>query len=67
METSHGFDPYVVSLTRQEYFQVRILFTLFIVSVMLAVLAVQARWLGLLSTMDTRRTAAPIRPLKVSA
>jgi hypothetical protein len=58
METSNGFEPYTISLSRSEYLQARILFTLFIVSVMLAVLAVQARWLGLLSTMDTRRTAA---------
>jgi hypothetical protein len=41
-----------------KYLIMRMLFTVFIVTCMLAALAVQARWLGLLSTMDSRRPAA---------
>jgi hypothetical protein len=66
MDISNRYDPYPIGLTSREYLLARILFTLYIVSVMLAALAVQARWLGLLSTMDSRRNAATTPVPKVT-
>ncbi len=59
--TSNGFNTWAVHMGEAGYFRLRMALTVFIVTTMLASLAVQARWLGLLSTMDTRRSgAAPV-------
>ena len=62
MPTSYGFDPHTIALSRLEYLRLRVGLTLVIVTAMLAVLAVQARWLGLLSTVDFRRSVAATTP-----
>ena len=59
MGTSEVFDSdYTIRVGPGGYLLYRMVFTLVIVVFMLCVLAVQARWLGLLSTMDSRRSAA---------
>ena len=54
---SNGYDTTSIYINPNAYRTLRILFTLVIATGMLAALAVQARWLGLLATMDSRRTA----------
>ena len=56
--TLNGYEPWVIGIGPTGYLVYRMVFTLVIVAGMLSVLAVQARWLGLLSTMDSRRSAA---------
>ena len=58
MDMSHGYHLDTIGLNPRGYLAFRMFFTLVIVTGMLSVLAVQARWLGLLSTMDSRRSAA---------
>ncbi len=60
LKTRNGYDPAPIGIGLTEYLIYRMCFTLVIVAGMLAVLAVQARWLGLLSTLDSRRIA--VRP-----
>jgi hypothetical protein len=68
LETSNGFDPtFTLSLDRAGYVAHRMGYTLFVVLCILAVMAIQARWLGLLSTLDTRKTAASSGPTEVHA
>ncbi len=55
---SNGFNTEWVFNSPGRYLLLRMLFTVFIVTCMLAGLAIQARWLGLLSTMDSRRPAS---------
>ena len=57
-DVSNHFAPISVALSSGRYQTVRIVFTLLIAAGMLSVLAIQARWLGLLATMDVRRTTA---------
>ncbi len=58
LDVTHHFDPIGLTITTGRYQTLRIFFTLLIATGMLSVLAIQARWLGLLSTMDVRRTPA---------
>ena len=58
LPVSHGFRTDYVFSMPEKYLALRMLFTVFIVTCMLSALAIQARWLGLLSTMDSRRPAA---------
>jgi hypothetical protein len=58
MDTSNTAFPGSLGLNLATYLAVRMFFTLVIAACMLGVLAVQARWLGLLSTIDSRRSAA---------
>ena len=62
MNTSNGFFCESIGLSPQGYLAHRMFFTMMIVTGMLSALAVQARWLGLLSTMDSRRSAASSAP-----
>ncbi len=55
---TNNLTPFAVFKQAHYYLWVRILFTSFTVTCMLSALAVQARWLGLLSTLDSRRTEA---------
>ena len=59
MGTVNGYNSnHTIGAGPGGYLIYRMLFTLVIVTCMLCVLAVQARWLGLLSTLDSRRSAA---------
>ena len=58
MDTSNGLYLGAISLNPKSYLAHRMFFTLVIVTCMLCALAVQARWLGLLSTIDSRRSAS---------
>jgi hypothetical protein len=58
MDTSNRLALGSVDLGVATYLALRMFFTLVIAACMLGVLAVQARWLGLLSTIDSRRSAA---------
>ncbi len=58
MHTSNGYFLESVGLTARSYLVYRMFFTLVIVTGMLSALAVQARWLGLLTTVDARRSAS---------
>jgi hypothetical protein len=58
MDTSRGYLLLSVDLNPHGYLAVRMVFTLVIVTCILCVLAIQARWLGLLSTIDSRRSAS---------
>ncbi len=49
------------------YLAVRILYSTLILAASAFLLAIQARWLGLIPTLDARRTAAPVRPNPVDA
>lgn len=63
LETSNGYNLIAIYTDAKSYHSLRILFTAGIAAGMLAALAIQARWLGLLSTMDARKTAAePVPP-----
>jgi hypothetical protein len=59
LPTAYGYNT-VAGLLIQPYEYVihRMAYTLFVVICILAVMAIQARWLGLLSTMDSRKTEA---------
>jgi hypothetical protein len=58
--TLTGYEPVNIWMWPQQYLVFRMLLTLFIVTSILAVLAIQARWLGLLSTIDARRNALEV-------
>jgi hypothetical protein len=58
MHTSNGYFLESVGLHDWSYLAYRMFFTLVIVTGMLSALAVQARWLGLLTTVDSRRSAS---------
>ncbi len=58
MDTSNGLFLGSISLNPTSYLAHRMFFTLALATGMLCALAVQARWLGLLSTIDSRRSAA---------
>ncbi len=58
MDTSNGLYLGAINLNPKSYVAHRMFFTLVTVTCMLCVLAVQARWLGLLSTIDSRRSAS---------
>ncbi len=58
MDTSNGYYLGAINLNPKSYVAHRMFFTLVIVTCMLCALAVQARWLGLLSTIDSRRSAS---------
>jgi hypothetical protein len=58
MDTSNGLYLGAINLNPTSYLAHRMFFTLMLVTGMLCALAVQARWLGLLSTIDSRRSAA---------
>jgi hypothetical protein len=59
LPTAYGYDPNTsLLLSPRGYLIHRMGYTLFIVTCILAVMAIQARWLGLLSTMDFRKTEA---------
>jgi hypothetical protein len=59
LPTAYGYDPQTsLLLSPRGYLIHRMGYTLFIVTCILAVMAIQARWLGLLSTMDFRKTEA---------
>ena len=53
--TNNGFNPWALVMSDLKYLGIRALGTLGVVMSVLAVMAVQARWLGLLSSMDSRR------------
>jgi hypothetical protein len=55
IQTKNGFDPFAVLMSDLKYLGVRVFFTFVVVMSVLAVMAIQARWLGLLSSMDSRR------------
>jgi hypothetical protein len=57
MKATNGYEPRWFMILDKQYFMQRICFTVFILTCMLAALAIQARWLGLLTTMDSRRSA----------
>ncbi len=57
---SNGIDPTVLYIRGESYLYWRLGFTVFTVMCMLAALAVQARWLGLLLTLDSRRNEAEV-------
>ena len=57
LSTTNGFNPIAIWLSPEGYVRLRMFFTLIIVVGMLSFLAVQARWLGLLTTIDSRRPA----------
>jgi hypothetical protein len=56
---SNGFFLGSINLNEKGYLAFRMFFTLVMVTCMLSALAIQARWLGLLSTIDARRSGAP--------
>jgi hypothetical protein len=59
LPTAHEYDSFASLLIEYRSYVVhRMAYTLFIVTCILAVMAIQARWLGLLSTMDSRKTKA---------
>jgi hypothetical protein len=59
LPTAHGYDSFAsLQVQYRSYVAHRMVYTLFIVTCILAVMAIQARWLGLLSTMDSRKTEA---------
>ncbi len=63
MGTLNGYDTLPLVLTPTRFLAYRMGFSLVVVGCMLGALAVQARWLGLLSTMDSPAgsAAAPVR------
>jgi hypothetical protein len=58
MDTSSRLYLGAINLNPKSYLAHRMFFTLVLATGMLCALAVQARWLGLLSTIDSRRSAA---------
>jgi hypothetical protein len=57
-----GYDTLPLQTSAVPYLLYRMGFTLLIVAGMLSALAVQARWLGLLSTIDSRRSSVTEAP-----
>ena len=57
-QTDNGFNPWGIYMTPRGYHWVRFFYVGVFALGMLAALAVQARWLGLLATLRTRRTAS---------
>jgi hypothetical protein len=55
IHANNGFDPFAMVMSDLKYLGIRVFFTFVVVMSVLAVMAVQARWLGLLSSMDSRR------------
>ena len=55
LQTKNGFDPWALWMTDRKYLVIRLLFTLMVAMGVLGVMAVQARWLGLLASIDDRR------------
>lgn len=55
IRTNNGFNPWAMVMSDLRYLGIRAFGTLVVVMSVLAVMAVQARWLGLLSSMDSRR------------
>ncbi len=62
LNATNGLFVESIGLGPKSYLAYRMFFTMVIVTGMLSALAVQARWLGLLSTMDSRRSAASPAP-----
>jgi hypothetical protein len=58
--TLTGYDSVNIWMWPEQYLAFRMFLTLLIVTAILSVLAIQARWLGLLSTIDARRNALEI-------
>jgi hypothetical protein len=59
LPTSNGYDSFTsLQISPRAYLVHRMGYTLFIVTCILALMAIQARWLGLISTMDSRKTEA---------
>ncbi|MDX2038508.1 MAG: hypothetical protein SFX72_17815 [Isosphaeraceae bacterium] len=56
--TDNGFNPWGIYLTPRGFARLQFFYTSLISLVMLTALAVQARWLGLLSTLNTRRSVS---------
>jgi hypothetical protein len=55
IQTNNGFAPFAALMSDLKYLGIRVFFTFVVVMSVLAVMAVQSRWLGLLSSMDSRR------------
>jgi hypothetical protein len=58
LNSDNGFNPWSIRFTPQGFGRLRFFYTSVVGLVMLSALAVQARWLGLLSTLHTRRSAS---------